>query len=359
MRSLQANATAIETEDDARWAAVVARDKAADDRFVYAVATTGVYCRPSCPSRRALRSNVQFYHTCDEAETAGFRPCKRCRPDEEANERLAAEKVAEICRLIETSEEEPRLAELAQAAQLSPSHFHRLFKKIVGVTPKAYAEAHRHDRVRHTLKHSASVTAAIHEAGYNASGRFYETSSEILGMAPKAFRAGGRDARITFAIGTCSLGSILVAATDKGICAILLGDEPEPLLRDLHERFSNAELTGGDRKFERLVAKVIALVDAPPGLFDLPLDIRGTAFQHRVWQALRAIPAGTTASYADIAAAIGAPKAVRAVASACAANAIAVAVPCHRVVRTDGSLSGYRWGLARKRALIEKEKKRE
>jgi AraC family transcriptional regulator of adaptative response/methylated-DNA-[protein]-cysteine methyltransferase len=225
------------------------------------------------------------------------------------------------------------------------------------VTPKAYAVAHRVKKVRDKLKRSATVTEAIHEAGYNSNGRFYASSAQVLGMSPSDFRAGGKNTAMRFAIGECSLGSILVAASDKGVCAILLGDDPEALLRDLQDRFANARLIGGNRKFERLVAKVIGFVERPGSNLDLPLDVRGTAFQHRVWQALRLIPAGRTASYADIAKWIGKPKSVRAVAGACAANPIAVAIPCHRVVRTDGHHSGYRWGIERKRALLEREAK--
>jgi AraC family transcriptional regulator of adaptative response/methylated-DNA-[protein]-cysteine methyltransferase len=334
---------------------VAARDKAGDGRFVYSVATTGVYCRPSCPSRLAKRSNVRFHDTCADAEAAGFRPCKRCKPRERSLEEQYAAKVVEACRLIETAEEPPKLDELAAAAGLSSYHFHRIFRRIAGVTPKAYDNAHRQRRVRDQLKRSRSVTEAIHESGFNSSGRFYASSSEVLGMTPTDFRAGGKNAVMKFAIGACSLGAILVAASDKGVAAILLGDDPEALLRDVQDRFPRARLIGGDRAFERLVAKVVGFVEAPRTGLDLPLDVQGTAFQHRVWKALRDIPAGKTATYAEIARRIGAPQAVRAVAGACAANRIAVAIPCHRVVRTDGSLSGYRWGVTRKRALLDRE----
>jgi AraC family transcriptional regulator of adaptative response/methylated-DNA-[protein]-cysteine methyltransferase len=343
--------------DDECWAAVVARDRAFDGRFYYSVATTGVYCRPSCAARRAKRANVRFHHTRAEAEAAGFRPCKRCKPDQPALDKQQAAKVAEACRRIETAEEPPKLGELAAAAGLSPYHFHRIFTAIVGVTPKAYAVAHRQQRVRDNLKRSTTVTEAIHEAGFNSSGRFYATSAQVLGMALADFRAGGRNAEMRFAIGASSLGCVLVAASDKGVSAILLGDDPALLRRDLQERFPRARLIGGDRDFERLVAKVIAFVEAPGTGLDLPLDIRGTAFQHRVWQALCEIPLGSTASYADIARRIGKPKAVRAVAQACAANTLAVAIPCHRVIRSDGGLSGYRGGVERKRILLGREMK--
>jgi AraC family transcriptional regulator of adaptative response/methylated-DNA-[protein]-cysteine methyltransferase len=300
---------------------------------------------------------VAFHDTCAEAEAAGFRPCKRCRPNEPALATQYAAKVAEACRLIETSDEEPSLDALAEAAGLSRYHFHRIFKSQTGVTPKAYAVAERQKRVRASLKRSSNVTEAIYEAGFNSNGRFYENSSEVLGMTPSDFRAGGTNAGIKFAVGDCSLGSILVAASDKGVCAILIGDDPQALVSDLEDRFPKARLIGGDSEFESLVAKVVGFVEAPRTGLDLPLDIRGTAFQHRVWEALREIPAGKTATYSEIAERIGQPTSVRAVAGAVAANPIAVAVPCHRVIRTGGALSGYRWGVERKRALLDRESK--
>jgi AraC family transcriptional regulator of adaptative response/methylated-DNA-[protein]-cysteine methyltransferase len=343
--------------DDSRWAAVVARDAAYDGRFYYAVETTGVYCRPSCPARRPNRANVRFHDTAEDAERAGFRPCKRCKPGGPSLVERHAGKVREACRLIETAEDEPKLDALAAAVGLSPYHFHRIFKAALGVTPKAYATAHRNKRVRDELGRSATVTEAIYGAGFNSNGRFYANSSEVLGMTPSDFRSGGANAEIRFAIGACSLGVVLVASSGKGVCAILLGDDPEILLTNLQDQFPRARLVGGDQAFERLAAGVISFVEAPRGGFDLPLDIQGTAFQHRVWEALRRIPAGATASYAEIAEAIGAPKSVRAVARACASNRLAVAIPCHRVVRTDGSLSGYRWGVERKRTLLAREAK--
>jgi AraC family transcriptional regulator, regulatory protein of adaptative response / methylated-DNA-[protein]-cysteine methyltransferase len=346
-----------ELTDNERWAAITARNARFDGCFVYSVATTGVYCRPSCPARPAKRANVQFHPTCADAESAGFRPCKRCKPNGTPRAFDDAAKVTKACRLIETSEELPSLAAMAQAAGLSPSHFHRLFKSITGVTPKAYAVAQRQQRVRDQLARSESVTAAIYGAGFNSNGRFYETSTKVLGMTPTEYRKGGCKTRIKFATGPCSLGEVLVAVSEKGVCAVLLGDDADALTRDLQDRFPNADLVGGDREFERVAACVIAAVEAPGSDLNLPLDIRGTAFQHRVWAALRDIPAGSTRSYADIARKIGQPKAVRAVAQACGANALAVIIPCHRVVRNDGSLSGYRWGVERKRALLGKEAK--
>ena len=344
---------AATTTGDPRWAAVVARDPAADGRFFYSVKTTGVYCRPSCASRTARPENVEFHATAAAAERAGFRPCKRCRPDQPAG--LVAARVAELCRLIERAEQMPSLATLAQHAGLSPWHLHRVFKAVTGLTPRAYAATHRAQRVKTGLRKGFTVTEAIYAAGYNSSARFYEQSNAVLGMTPARYRAGGADTAIRFAIGQCTLGAILVAASARGICAILLGDDPAALARDLQDRFPRAELVGGDAGFERWVAQVVGFVEQPRLGLDLPMDVRGTAFQQRVWQALQKIPAGTTASYTEIAQRIGAPKSVRAVAGACAANALAVAIPCHRVVRTDGGLSGYRWGVARKRALLDRE----
>jgi AraC family transcriptional regulator of adaptative response/methylated-DNA-[protein]-cysteine methyltransferase len=343
------------TNDEERWAAVVARDAAADGLFYYSVSTTGVYCRPSCPSRRALRQHVSFHLVREHAEQAGFRPCKRCRPDQPSLAQRQAKKISEICELIATADTSPKLEDLAKAADMSVYHFHRVFKSITGVTPKAYGDAHRSKRVRTELAQSNTVTDAIYGAGFMSNGRFYATSKQVLGMTPTSFRAGGANVAIWFAVGQCSLGAILVAATDVGICAISLGDDPEKLVRNLQDQFPSAQFVGGDRNFERLVAKVVGFVEAPAIGLELPLDIRGTAFQRRVWQALREIPPGETASYAEIAQRIGSPDAVRAVARACATNSIAVAIPCHRVVRRDGSLSGYRWGVERKRSLLDKE----
>jgi AraC family transcriptional regulator of adaptative response/methylated-DNA-[protein]-cysteine methyltransferase len=342
------------TERDPRWAAVVARDAAADGRFVYSVATTGVYCKPSCASRRARPENVRFHADGAAARAAGFRACKRCRPDGATLAQEQAELVARACRRIESDETLPTLDELARDAGLSPFHFHRVFKRVAGLTPRDYAAAHRARRVRDALPGAASVTAAMHDAGYS-SARFYADAGALLGMKPGQFRAGGERQDIRFAIAQCSLGALLVAQGARGLCAIALGDDPEALLRDLQDRFPRATLIGGDAAFDAVVARVVGFVESPAAGLDLPLDIRGTAFQQRVWKALRDIPPGTTATYAEIAARIGAPRSVRAVAQACAANALAVAVPCHRVVRSDGGLSGYRWGVERKRALLERE----
>jgi AraC family transcriptional regulator of adaptative response/methylated-DNA-[protein]-cysteine methyltransferase len=344
--------------DADRWRAVADRDRAADGRFVYAVRTTGVYCRPSCAARLARRENVEFHAAPGDAERAGFRACKRCKPNESAPGNPHADAVAKACRLIAEAETVPGLDALAAAVDLSPSHFHRVFKALTGVTPKAYATARRARRVRDALPRSDTVTAAIYDAGFRSSGRFYATSDRVLGMKPAAFRTGGAGATIRFAVGECSLGSVLVAASQRGVCAIALGDEPDALLRDLQGRFPRAAFIGGDEAFGQLVAKVVAFVERPAAGLDLPLDVQGTAFQQRVWQKLSEIPCGRTRTYSQIARELGAPQSTRAVAQACAANAIAVAIPCHRVVRTDGSLSGYRWGIDRKAKLLEAERKR-
>jgi len=339
--------------DAERWEAVQQRDSRADGIFYYSVRTTGVYCRPSCASRPARRENVAFHLTRAAAERAGFRPCKRCRPNQAGLAEQHAAAVARACRLIESAEEMPGLDALAAAAGMSRFHFHRVFRSVTGLTPKAYADARRGDRVRQGLTRTRTVTEAIYEAGFQSSGRFYE--KDLLGMTPTDFRAGGQDAAISYATGTCSLGTVLVAATGRGVCAILLGDDPAALIDDLRARFPRAHFTTGDTAFADTVERVVRFVEAPRIGLDLPLDIRGTAFQQRVWQALRAIPAGSRTSYSEIAGRIGAPRAVRAVAQACAANTLAVAVPCHRVVRNDGALSGYRWGVDRKRALLKRE----
>jgi AraC family transcriptional regulator of adaptative response/methylated-DNA-[protein]-cysteine methyltransferase len=348
---------AMQTEQDPRWASVMARDVAADGKFYYSVKTTGVYCKPSCAARPARPENVQFHTTREEAEQAGFRPCKRCKPDQPPLFEQHAAKIAAVCRLIENAEDDLNLDDLASHASLSVYYFHRMFKAVTGLTPKAYIAANREKRLRSRLQRSSTVTEAIFDAGYNSNSRFYEKSDQVLGMTPSNYRAGGTNTEIRFAIGECSLGAILVASSEKGVCAILLGDDPDALARDLQDRFPKSNLIGGDSEFEQLVAKVVGFIEAPAIGLDLPLDVRGTAFQQRVWQALREIPAGSTVSYTDIANRIGSPKAVRAVAGACAANALAVAIPCHRVVKRDGALSGYRWGVERKRTLLEREAK--
>jgi AraC family transcriptional regulator of adaptative response/methylated-DNA-[protein]-cysteine methyltransferase len=341
-------------EDEARWAAVTRRDAKADGTFYYSVRTTGIYCMPSCASRQARRENVRFYATRPEAERAGFRPCKRCRPDSEPGAARTAA-VAAACRLIEESHESPSLQMLADSAGMSQSHFHRVFKIATGLTPKGYAAAHRAQRVRASLLGVAKVSGAINNAGFNSHGRFYASSAKILGMTPTDFRAGGEGTTIRFAVGQCSLGALLVAATEAGVCSILLGDDPETLIRQFQDAFPNANLVGADPDFERHVARVVGLIESPSAGLDLPLDMRGTTFQMRVWRALAEIPAGQTVSYSELAARLGIPGSTRAVAGAVAANRIAVAIPCHRVIRSDGQISGYRWGVDRKQALLDRE----
>ncbi|MGI4747350.1 MAG: bifunctional DNA-binding transcriptional regulator/O6-methylguanine-DNA methyltransferase Ada, partial [Janthinobacterium lividum] len=323
--------------------------------FWYSVATTGIYCRPSCPSRAASPGHVELHDTLESARATGFRACKRCNPDGLSLDAENAAIVARACRLIEQSEEPPSLTELARAVERSAGYFHRLFKTVTGLTPKGYAAGHRAGRVREELGKDRSITGAIYSSGFNSSGRFYEQSAGMLGMTPTRYKAGGKNEELRFAIGQSSFGAILVASSKKGVASILIGDDPNALVQDLQDRFPNARLVGGDRDYEQRVAQVVGFVEAPGLGLDLPLDVRGTAFQQRVWQALREIPAGRTVSYTEIAAHIGSPGSVRAVAGACAANAIAVAIPCHRVVRNDGALSGYAWGVERKRALIARE----
>jgi AraC family transcriptional regulator of adaptative response/methylated-DNA-[protein]-cysteine methyltransferase len=334
---------------------VLARDASYDGQFVFSVSSTGVYCRPSCPAREPRPENVRFHLDGQAARHAGFRACLRCQPDAPSLAQRHRDLVADACAFIEQATARPSLDELAERAGVSRFHFHRVFKSTLGVTPMAYANAHRARRLRGELAGGGTVTEAMLDAGFNSSARFYAQSGRVLGMTPSAYRAGGRDACIRFAVGECSLGAILVAASDVGTCAIALGDEPESLVRELQDRFPQARLAGADADFEAHVAQVVALVENPSIGTQLPLDVRGTAFQQRVWQALREIPPGQTLSYAAVAERIGAPAAVRAVAGACAANTLAVAIPCHRVVRTDGALSGYRWGIERKRELLERE----
>ncbi|WP_236179069.1 MULTISPECIES: bifunctional DNA-binding transcriptional regulator/O6-methylguanine-DNA methyltransferase Ada [Pseudomonas] len=347
----------LNTEDDPRWAAVLARDARADGQFVYAVKTTGIYCRPSSLARLPKPQNVEFFETAEEAEAAGYRPSRRVNKDQTEVAAQHAATVAAACRQIEASDTFPALNDLAKAAGLSAFHFHRIFKTATGLTPKGYAAAHRSRRVRQRLADGGSVTDALYDAGFNSNSRFYEAADRVLGMKPGDFRAAGQNNDIRFAVGQCSLGAILVAQSARGICAILLGDDPHQLVCDLQDQFRRANLIGADAEFEQLIARVVGFIEAPAIGLDLPLDVRGTAFQERVWQALREIPVGSTASYADIALRIGSPKAVRAVAQACGANSLAVAIPCHRVVRSDGNLSGYRWGVERKRELLEREGK--
>jgi AraC family transcriptional regulator of adaptative response/methylated-DNA-[protein]-cysteine methyltransferase len=343
-----------DTNHAACWEAVRTRDASADGKFFYCVLSTGIYCYPSCASRPTRSENVVFHPDRASAERAGFRACKRCRPDLPPRAEREAAMVARACRRIGQAEDALSLEELAEEAGVSPFHFHRLFRRITGVTPKAYAAAKRTDRVQSGLARAVSVTDSLYEAGFSSSGRFYEAAPGMLGMTPTAWRKGAAGETISFAIGPCSLGRVLVAATERGICAILLGDDEAGLAADLAERFPRANISHSV-DFSDYLVRVIAKIDAPGTSLALPLDIRGTAFQRQVWQALQQIPAGETRSYGEIAAELGHPSAVRAVAGACAANRLAVAVPCHRVVGRDGAMTGYRWGVARKRALLARE----
>jgi AraC family transcriptional regulator of adaptative response/methylated-DNA-[protein]-cysteine methyltransferase len=345
--------------DASRWKAVQKRNAAADSYFLYSVATTGVYCRPSCAARAARRENVAFHATREDAERAGFRACKRCRPDLPPRAEREAAVVAAACRALEQSENPLSLQELAARAALSPWHFHRLFKRITGVTPRAYAHAQRQRRAQKSLLAGTAVTEAIYAAGFNSSGRFYESAADMLGMRPTAYRKGGKGEALWHAVAPCSLGLVLVAATERGVCAIILGDDPGEMQAEVRRRFPQAALAAAPAGFARTVQQVARCVDDPRAgaRAELPLDIRGTAFQRRVWEELRKVPPGETASYSEIAARIGQPRSVRAVAGACAANHLAVAIPCHRIVGADGKLTGYRWGIERKRLLLEREGK--
>ncbi|WJR79226.1 bifunctional DNA-binding transcriptional regulator/O6-methylguanine-DNA methyltransferase Ada [Bradyrhizobium sp. NP1] len=337
------------------WNAVLHRDPRLDGLLVYGVNTTGIYCRPSCPSRLPRRENVSFFPTCSAAEAAGFRACKRCNPQSTAPTDIRAAIIERACRRIEAPEGEPRLGELAAEAELSPWHFHRLFKLVTGVTPKQYARAARMKRFRSTLTTAGSVTTAIYDAGYNSSSRAYEAAAERLGMTPTAFRSGSHGETIHYSLARCYLGWVLVAATERGICSIEFDASSDRLAKQLRSSFPQAEIKQAGREFAATIEKVIQFLDEPGRGLDLPLDIRGTAFQQKVWHALREIPAGQTRTYGDVAQMIGKPRATRAVARACAANKIAVAIPCHRIVRRDGDLSGYRWGVDRKNILLARE----
>lgn len=341
--------------EEAKWQAVLARDEEADGIFVYAVMSTGIYCRPSCPSRRPKRENVAFFDLNKEAETAGFRPCKRCKPQDISTSQKNTLLVEEACRILENADDPIPLDALANRLGVSSFHFHRLFKRETGVTPAAYGRAHRTKRLSEALTSNGTVTQAIFESGYQSTHPAYRAANGALGMSPTSYKAGGHGQTINVGIGTCTLGKALVAGTSKGICAILIGDDDNALRTDLEKRFPNAVLKEADDAFEDRMNEAIAVVDGQASGENLPLDIQGTAFQIAVWQQLQKIPAGETQTYTEIARRIGKPEAVRAVANACGANPTAVAIPCHRIVRTDGSMGGYRWGLDRKQTLLARE----
>jgi AraC family transcriptional regulator, regulatory protein of adaptative response / methylated-DNA-[protein]-cysteine methyltransferase len=341
--------------DEERWAAVLAKDKQLDGEFVFAVKTTGIYCRPSCPARPAKRQNVEFFDTTVEAASAGYRACKRCKPDGLSQELARHELVLQACQAMEQSESGLLLDELAAKVGMSPHHFHRIFKAATGLTPLQYQKAVQAKRVTAALEDASSVTAALYDAGFSSSGRFYEDAGAKLGMSPSSFRQGGVGERIRHTIEPCSMGVMLVAATQRGVCAIEFADTEQALLERLQARFPKAELQAGDPQFKQWVAQISRYLDQPTAALDLPLDVQGTVFQRRVWKALQDIPCGQTVSYTELAQRLDQPSAVRAVASACANNNIAVLIPCHRVVRTGGALAGYRWGLARKAELLRRE----
>ncbi|BCJ90732.1 bifunctional transcriptional activator/DNA repair enzyme protein Ada [Terrihabitans soli] len=349
--------SALPADQDPRWQSVIARDRSADGSFFFSVASTGIYCRPSCPARRPKPENVRFFASAKSAEAAGFRACKRCRPERPESWQQNSEIIAQMCRLIESADDIPDLDALAKKAGFSPYHFHRLFKAATGVTPRNYALAHRAKRLREGLTQGASVTDAIYGAGYGSASRFYETSDRVLGMKPTEYRSGGINTEIRYAMGNSSLGKILVAQTERGVCAIFLDDDADAMVTELKRRFPKANISAGGADFKDVVAKVVAFAEKPNSALDLPLDLQGTAFQQRVWNALREIPPGETRTYGEIAKKIGKPDAVRAVGTACGANHVSLAVPCHRVVGITGALTGYRWGVQRKKTLLEREKK--
>jgi AraC family transcriptional regulator, regulatory protein of adaptative response / methylated-DNA-[protein]-cysteine methyltransferase len=345
-----------DTISDVRWNILRERSQQIEQPFYYGVTTTGIYCRPHCSSRLPRRENVRFFDTVDEATQAGFRPCKRCRPNlpEQADSTQAA--VLQACAIMDNADETPTLAELAGTVGLSPFYFQRQFKRIVGVTPKQYAMEKRKQRIQANLQAGETVTTALYDAGYSSSAPFYNQARQSLGMTPSTYKNGGSGARIHYAIHETRLGWLLVAVTAAGVCAIEFGDSQAQLEASLHTRFPQAEIIPGGSVFDGWVQRILAFLDRPSQALDLPVDVRGTAFQHQVWQALRQIPLGETISYTELARRVGRPKAVRAVARACAVNQVAVVIPCHRVVGASGSLTGYRWGIERKRKLLEQEK---
>lgn len=351
-----------QTQGDPRWLAVVTKNKDLDGEFVFAVKTTGIYCRPSCPAKTAKRQNVAFFDTTQLAQAAGFRACKRCKPDGISPEHARNDWVARACQLMQHSATPLTLPALATQLGMSPHHLHRVFKATTGVTPKDYQQALLKGRLVKALDKPQTITDAIYDAGFNSSGRFYDGADALLGMTPSSFRSGGQGVGIRYAVEPCALGVILVAATARGVCAIEFGDSAHDLLARTRKRFPHAAFQPADAQFQQWLGQVLRCIEQPRSLHprslkDLPLDIQGTVFQQRVWKALQDIPAGQTESYAQVAQRIGQPTAVRAVAQACAANQLALAIPCHRVVRSDGSLSGYRWGIARKAELLAREAK--
>jgi AraC family transcriptional regulator, regulatory protein of adaptative response / methylated-DNA-[protein]-cysteine methyltransferase len=349
-------AKTVYNADERRWYAIVQREQDADGSFFYGVKTTGVFCRPGCPSRLPNRENVEFFSNSREAQSAGYRPCMRCNPSSNSKNEEKEQIIIQACRSIVQSNGPLKLRDLAEGAGISPYHFHRLFKKIVGITPKQYASSHQADRFRECLKSSRSITDAIYCAGFSSSSGAYSKKRDHLAMKPGDYRAGGAGIIIHYGLAQCNFGWLIVAITDRGICAVEFGDDPAVLPQQVQSRFPKAHLEQAGSGFVDLIRDVVEFVNAPQESFNLPLDIRGTAFQQKVWSVLRHIKPGQTLSYTDVAENIGKPTAVRAVATACASNKLAVVIPCHRVISKDGTISSYRWGIERKKRLLESEK---
>ncbi|HEU4417006.1 MAG TPA: bifunctional DNA-binding transcriptional regulator/O6-methylguanine-DNA methyltransferase Ada [Candidatus Angelobacter sp.] len=336
-----------------KWSQVLARDARADGRFVYAVRSTGVFCRPSCPSRRPKQVNVQFFDSPTQAQQAGFRACRRCRPLEPNQQ---AQKIEAACRYIDQHLDVTlTLTALSRRVDISPFHFQRMFKRLLGISPRQYQQARRAGKFRQALQSEGRVTDAIYEAGYSSSSRAYESVPAQLGMTPAVFQRKGQGVTVRFTITSTELGKLLIATTERGVCAVRFGESDAALLRELKNDFAAAEIARDDEGLKALAAQVAGLLSGAPVSQNIPLDIQGTAFQQMVWQELRRIPRGETRSYSDVATSIGRPKAVRAVATACASNPVALVVPCHRVVQKNGGLAGYRWGVKRKTSLLGKE----
>jgi len=354
--AIKSQPTQLQQDQEKLWAAVLEKDASFDGKFVFAVRSTGIYCRPSCPSRRPRRDRVTFFPLPESAEEAGFRACLRCHPKQVPAVDPQIEMVQEACRLIEQNEDETTtLDALSRQLGLSSFHLQRTFKSIMGITPRQYAESCRTNRFKSSVRSGESVTAAMYYAGYGSSSRLYERAAAELGMTPATYSRAGRETKINYTIVESALGYLLVAATDKGVCMVRLGDTAAALESDLQKEFAAAKIGRNNKELEKAVTQILDHLAGKQPRLDLPLDIQATAFQRQVWEALRSIPYGATRSYSQIAKEIGQPKAVRAVARACATNPVALVIPCHRVIREDRSLGGYRWGLERKKKLLEKE----
>jgi AraC family transcriptional regulator of adaptative response/methylated-DNA-[protein]-cysteine methyltransferase len=345
-------------DDETLWRAVLKRDATFDGTIFFAVRSTGIYCRPSCPARRPRREQVVFFQIPEAAERAGFRSCRRCRPHSTAMNDPQVEMVRQACRYIESQDQLPTLENLSEHTGVSPYHLQRVFKRVAGITPRQYAEANRLDQFKAGVKKGATVTGAMYEAGYGSSSRLYERAPAQLGMTPADYRRGGKGVRINYTIAGCSLGRLLVAGTEKGVCSVRLGDSDAALEANLLSEYPAAGVNRDDEALSEWVEQLLSHLNGEQPHLDLPLDVQATAFQWNVWEKLREIPYGSTRSYSEIARAMGRPTATRAVARACAANPVALVIPCHRVVREDKSLGGYRWGIERKQALLKRERSR-